>query len=658
VSAAHLSSLVGGLVTVARQLGASEADLEVIRAGGADAPERLWALLHGSDRRWLLVFDNADDPSVLACPGPAASGGGSLASAQRAHPADGAGWLRSARRGLVLVTTRDGDPATWGRNAQVLPVEPLDDSDAARVLLDWAPQAGSEADARCLARRLGGLPLPLRLAGSWLASDAVLRRSFREYLRQLDDHDLKPRLLTPRPAMGTPMDSRSVPLWTWEMSLDELARRGIPQSRPLLRVLSCFALATPLPREVLASPLLDRLLLFDTEANPRAEPQAEHGLEDALYGLRAQGLIDIMPFGREGGSGRAVVVQPVIADTNRAHLANANAEESDTALIYGAAIEIMVTALSRLDADRNTDWPDYLILGPHLHALFGTAARHVSRSQLVDLVTITTMGARAHNFYGDVPAGERLSLSACGAGELLGEDDPVILRARHELAWSVGTLGRFPDAVATYHDVLAGFRRVLGDDHPDTLTTRHELACMAGCQQHWPEAEAGYREVLHARIRVLGQDHPETLITRHELGWAIANQGREQEAKLILEEVLAARERLLRKHHQRTLATRHELAWLAARLGNLDEAEAAYREVILARREVLRDDHPDTLAARNELAWVMALAKRRRAAIREYREVLSAQVRVLGEGHPSTVATRDALASMRKGTIVTPRHMV
>src|SRR6266851_9916792 len=70
VSAADLSSLTGGLVSVAGQLGASEADLEVIRAGGPDGPDRLWALLGVSDRRWLLVLDNADDPSVLANPGP------------------------------------------------------------------------------------------------------------------------------------------------------------------------------------------------------------------------------------------------------------------------------------------------------------------------------------------------------------------------------------------------------------------------------------------------------------------------------------------------------------------------------------------------------------------------------------------------------------
>ncbi len=658
VSAADLSSLTGGLVTVARQLGASPADLEVIRAGGPDGPDRLWALLHGSDRRWLLVFDNADDPSVLARPATVTSGRAPPASGRRTLPADGTGWVRSARRGLVLVTTRDGDPAVWGRNAQILPVDPLDEGDAARVLLDWAPQAGSEAEAERLARRLGGLPLALRIAGSYLDSDAALRRSFGDYSRALDDPDHRPRLLTPRPGLSAAADTRSVVLHTWELSLDQLARQGIPQARALLRLLSCFAWSTPIPRGTLASPSLDRLLAAGpVTRHPRAEPQAEYRLEDALHGLRTLGLIDIRPFGKNGTGGLAVVVQPVIADTNRAHLTDAAGGAGDAALIRHAAIEIMVGALGRLEADRSTDWPDWLALGPHLHALFGTAARHVGRQQLADLVTATTTAALAHNEYGDVPAGERLSRAACGAGDLLGKDDPVRLRARHELAWAVGDQGRWAEAEVVFHDVLAGFRHVLGDDHPDTLSTRNEVAWITGCQQRWPEAEAIYRDVLAARTRILGADDPQTLITHHELGWAIANQDREQEAELILREVLLARQRVLGEHSRRTLMTRHELAWVAARLGNLDEAEAAYRELVRARRDVLRDDHPDTLTARHELAWVMALAGRRRPATREYRDVLSARIRVLGESHPGTAATRDALASLRQGTIVTPRHI-
>jgi tetratricopeptide (TPR) repeat protein len=658
VSAADLSSLTGGLVTVARQLGASEADLEVIRAGGPDGPDRLWALLDGCDRRWLLVLDNADDPSVLANPAAVASRDDPSAADRRALPADGTGWVRSARRGLAVVTTRDSDPAAWGRNAHILPVDPLDEAQAARVLLDCAPKAGSEAEAKLLARRLGGLPLPLQLAGSYLDSDAVLRRSFDDYAQTLDHPDGRPRLLSTKPGLGVVADSRSVVMRTWEMSLDELTRRGVPQARPLLRLLSCFAWATPIPRGLLTSPHLARLLGTGPQAPPLAGIQPEHGVEDGLHGLKALGLIDIRPFGGTRADERAIVVHPVVADTNRAHLANATDGTGDAALIRCIAIEIMVDALGGLDADRNADWPDYLALGPHLHALYGTVARHVDPGHLAALLDVTTMAARGHESYGDVPAGERLSRAACGAADLLGEDDPASLRARHELAWCVAELGRWAEAEATFRDVLAGFRRVLGDEHPDTLNPCHELAWVAAYQGRWAEAEASFRDVLAVRSRVLGPDHPETLITRHELGWAIANQDREQEAEPILREVLLARNRLLGERSPRTLMARQELAWVAARLGNLGEAEAAYRELIQSRREVLRDDHPDTLTARHELAWVMALAGRRRAALRQYRDVLSARMRVLGESHPATAATRDALASLRKGTIVTPRHNI
>jgi hypothetical protein len=53
----------------------------------------------------------------------------------------------------------------------VLSVRPLSDHVATLVLQDWAPHAGDDAQALELARRLGGLPLTLRLAGRiWAAA--------------------------------------------------------------------------------------------------------------------------------------------------------------------------------------------------------------------------------------------------------------------------------------------------------------------------------------------------------------------------------------------------------------------------------------------------------------------------------------------------------
>lgn len=136
------------------------------------------------------------------------------------------------------------------------------------------------------------------------------------------------------------------------------------------------------------------------------------------------------------------------------------------------------------------------MLGPHLHALFDTAACDVDRQHLCDLVAITTMASTAHVLCGAIPAGERLASAAVNTAHLLGADDPVILRARHEFAWSIAMQGHHADAEAMFREVLADCIRSLGDDHSYTLNTCNELAWIAACQQRWAEAEAGYRKVL------------------------------------------------------------------------------------------------------------------------------------------------------------------
>jgi tetratricopeptide (TPR) repeat protein len=661
VSAADPSGLTGGLVTVASQLGASLADLEAIGAGSHDGPDRLWALLRGCRRRWLLVFDNADDPCVLGRP----SGSGPLG--QSSSPADGTGWARAARRGLVVVTTRDRDPATWGRDAQILAVEPLDEADAALVLLDYAPQAGDEQSARLLARRLGGMPLPLQLAGSNLASTASLRRSFHDYARSLDDSDpeRRHRLLTMAPAIGAVPDPRSVVMRTWEISLDDLARRGIPHARPLLRLLSCFAPATPIPWQILDIQCLQSLLGSRSTARQTVTgAAAEHRVEDALHKLSALSLIDISPFGGTGRDQRSIVIHPVVADTNRGHLNAGNDHGVHPRLVRQAAVELLLVYLGTPDDDRIGDWPEaadwpkYMALGPHLHSLLDTVAPSADGAHLRGLIRVATQLASAFNARGLTPESERLSRAAIGWAPVLGDDDPAILRARHHLAWSVADRGNYADAETMQRDVSAGFRRVLGDDHPDTITTLNELAWIAACRGRWAEAEMTYRKVLDARRRTLGESNPQTLITWHELGWTIASQDREDEAESILRDVLEVRNRVIGERHLRTLMTRRELAWIAARRGRLIEAEASYREIIQHCRETLGQAHPKTLMAMHELAWVLAMRRKRWAARRQYRRVLRFRVQTLGADHPDTNATRDALTSLKKGEIFVPGHRV
>jgi tetratricopeptide (TPR) repeat protein len=642
VSAADASSLTGGLAAVARDLGASPADVEAIGAGGTDAPDTLWRLLQAVRRRWLLVLDNADDPAVLARPLPVMVQAQSPGAAGAGMPADGTGWVRPARRGLIVVTSRNGDLSCWGRHARLLTVRPLEGGDAARVLLDRAPHAGDAAQARALGCRLGGLPLALRIAGSYLSSGAASVASFSDYEVEL--------MLTRRPELKAAVGDREIPVRTFEISLDDLSRRGVPQARPLLRLLSCYAAPSPVPLDLLDADLLRGILASGGQGNAR------HDLECALQGLGDLGLIEFARIGQGTEGWRGVTVHPVVADANREHLRAADSV-ADSTLVCRTAVQLLGAAVGPLDVESPAHWPAFFSYGLHLHALFETTSARLDGAHAGELLRAATMTAHAHHHCGAVSEAKRLAQAVLARLMLLPADDADSLRTQHYIAWFLGIQGQLQDAGVMYRDVLAARIRLLGPDDPETLLTRHELAWIAACEERWAEAEAAYRQVLHDWCRVCGDKHPWTLMTRHELGWAISNQGRAQEAEQLLAGVLAARQEVLGEEHPRTLWTHHELAWAIACQGRWREAEAIYRMVLEARRRLLRPNHPALLTTIQELAWVTASQGHSDAALGLYREVLEARRVILGDDDPDTLATFQAVNALRAGHTTVPRHI-
>lgn len=637
VSAADPSSLAGALATVARDLGGPAADIEVIGMGRPDAPERLWRLLRNARRKWLLIMDNADDPAVLARPASARTSGDSSGS-----PADGAGWVRPSRRGLVVVTSRDGDPSIWGQHARIIRVRPLEEPDAIQVLLDGAPRAGDAAQARPIARRLGGLPLTLKNVYSYLNADSVSGRSFRDYEMEF--------LMTAKPELKSPASDRDVPLLTFEISLNDLDRTGIPQARPLLRLLACYASPTPIPRSLLRPKRMRDLVVPAGDADPRYE------LEQVLQRLKDFGLIEFEQAD--------IVVHPVVADSCRAHLQAEDDSLATATLVRHMAVELMAGAFGEFGLERPLDtgkrpdqWAALVRYGPHLHALFDTVADRLDNAHVRDLLKMATSMAYLYYDYGSIAEAKRLAQAALDRVGRLPDDQAESLATRHYLAWFLVALRRPETAEELYQNVLDNRERILGPSHPDTLWTRHELAWVKASRGQWPEAEAAYRKVLEERRRVSGDDDPATLMTRHELAWTIANQGRGEEAERLLNGVLAARERVLGRDHMRTLWTRHELAWAIAIQGRWAEAELTFRDVLDARAHVLRADHPDILITKQELAWTVAAQGRHAEALELYQSVLAARQATLGADDPDTKETSLAIDALQRGEIAIPRHI-
>lgn len=641
----------GGMLAVARQVGVAG---EALRHG--DAADRLWRGLTAQPTPWLLVIDNVDRPDLLA-------GGGVLA--------DGTGWLRpvTGGRGMVVVTTRDGDPETWGTWCLRDTVGTLSPDDGAQVLIDWVPGAGTPDDARALAVRLGGLPLALRLSGSYLAetmtvpwSDPGAVTTFRDYTAAMGAE-----------AVPSVADRhREVVDRALELSVDLLAERGVAQARPLLRVLSEFADA-PVPYRLLLDPVV-------LASMPGFAGLTAAHLWRLIRALVVIGLVDLAPAddapdpmlatvrthplvrraSRRSDDEPAVDGRPIVAglllrlagsgELGPTHDPAAWPRwQSVTAHVLDLAGRLPAMA----DAGLEVDYPGVLAAAidtvRHLRArgLFQAAepayrrlydvGTQVLRPQHPHLMQIRHELAYTLYYRGEVVAAEREFVAALEMrAKALGVWHPDTLTTQQALGRIARRQGRYADATATLRAVHEVQRDLLGFDHPDTLTTQHQLARALLGVGEVAAARAEFQRVLWMRRRVLGRMHPDTFTTRHQLGSIAIQQGRYGAAEHTALTVGRNRRLLLGDRHPDTLHSRNALGVVLAAQGRWAAAEAELRVVLDARREVFGDRHPETLTTRHHLAAVLAGSGRRQAAIAEYRWVLADRRDVLGADHPDT----------------------
>jgi tetratricopeptide (TPR) repeat protein len=634
VVATDSALLTSGMLEVLRELQAPESVIAPVREGARTAPARAWEFLngeHAGGHRWLLVFDGADNPAVLA-------------GADTMTPADGTGWLRPDPAGMVIVTTRNRDPQVWGTGVTLRELKPLDDEASAEMLRDLAPDVTDPGgrEALELSRRLGGLPLALHLAGAYLGSPFARWSTFADYHEALDSVELPAALAD---IEGPGADIRADVQRTWDLSLDALAAEGRPQARLLLFVLSCFAPATPVPAWLLRPEPLAGLLTpgAANRAGGPGKDAAWHGLREGLQGLSRTGLIEVSSTGGPAGV-NAITVHPVVADANRSRLATIAATER--AAVQSAAVALLEAAAVGLDPSRPGDWPAWRLLVPHLSAAIDMLADDLDPAVLTRLLAVSAAGTEALLSGGRLAAAGKLAQAGVAAAAFLSRDDPAAMAARGCLADTLVRRGRSSEAEAHYRELLADRCRVQGDDHLDTLATRHDLAAAIGMQGRYHEAERLYRELLADDYRLLGPGNRDTLAARYSQARMIGLQGRYAEAAELGAQVLADQRRLLGDSDPDTLTTRQHLARVTGKAGRYAEAEHMYRDVLGDRRRVLGNDHPDTLATRHRLARMIGLQGRYAEAEELCYQILADRRQLLGEDHPDNMATRHRLARM------------
>ncbi|MEV0484371.1 FxSxx-COOH system tetratricopeptide repeat protein [Streptomyces sp. NPDC050508] len=598
------------LAQLATRIGAAPA--------GASSAEAVDALL-GELRtrsRWLLVFDNIEDPDALT---PHLPGG----------------------RGHVLITSRNPH---WHAHATPLNIDVFTRAESV-ALLRARGAVLDDTNASHLARTLDDLPLALAQAAAFLADGLSAADLSAELARSTA------AVLAEGCPVGYPVSlAAQVRLTTTRLESDHSGAAA------LLFALTLLA-PEPFPVTTSASHLTDDASppLKDALATRLAAGAALHAVTRHSLARTQEGTIQLHRLTQ-------TVLYDQLTPDQREHA--------------GRDVEALLTAATPGDIDQPSAWPAWRVLLPHLltvdPALITTKAgrdvvrdacwylmdrgqAHTARDRLQQLYDVWSrkLGpdhegtlwtayclARAHDDTQDHARARDLDEDTLQRRRrLLGEDHPDTLSTANNLAIRLAAVGQTQEARALNEDTLTRQRRALGDDHPHTLNTASNLAIQLAALGQTREARALAEDTLSRRQRVLGENHPHTLTTASNLANRLAALGQTEEARALAEDTLTRRRRVLGEDHPDTLSTASNLANRLAVLGQTQEARALAEDTLTRRRRVLGEDHPNTLRTAFNLAVRLAALGQTEEARALAEDTLTRRRRVLGEDHPDTLNT-------------------
>ena len=472
--------------------------------------------------RWLLVFDNAEEPAALND-------------------------FLPRGPGRVLITSRD---PVW-RDIDTLEIGEFSRAESIAFLTARVPTLRS-ADAERIADELGDLPLALEQAGSLLADSAIDADTYLRLLRERADE-----------LLGQDHDGaypRSMAA-SWEIAFDQLALDH-PAALDLLTLIAWSA-AEPVPLSLFTmhpGPLPARLRA--TVADPLA-------LRQCTRLLRRRGMATVTPH--------AVRLHRVPAAVLRART-QADPEGWPSVLIR------LLRAAAPEDVRNNPSaWPRWRGLLPHV--LIAVAAGRPLDDRADDVSRLLRGAATYLADRGDPRTALPLFERAYALDrERFGDEHPATLVSASNLAAGCQLVGELDRAHALDEASLDRRRARLGADHPDTVTSAHDLAVDLRLMGEFDASRALDEDTLRRRRAVLGADHPDTLTSADNLALDLELLGELRSACALNEDTFGRRRTVLGVDHPDTLTSAENLALSLYKLGEHRRALLLDENTLLRRR--------------------------------------------------------------------------
>ncbi len=611
---------------------AERLDLRVGENVAAAANSALEALRRGAPySRWLLIFDNADEPAMLE---PYLPGGD----------------------GHVLITSRD--PA-WTQYAIPLPVDVFTEQEAATHLLRRV-QGLAEGSAQKIGKALGYLPLAVEQAAAWLATTFMPAGEYLEALERETASTL---------ALSNEHFPQPVAL-TWNVSFRQL-RDASPAAARLLELLAYFS-SDPISLDLIYSDeTADVLIPYDET------------LRDKLVLGRVVREINRFALAKVDLGNNSIQVHTLVQAVIREGMSREDQEET-----CHEVHKILIGARPRHgDTDAPENWPNLEKILPHVlpsHA--AECDDEDTRQMLTDLVRYqwkrgsfeSALAAGAYlvelwtaklgenhwqflflksqlanvlRSQGDYEAALALDEEVWAqqkASSSIGPRHPHTLMTAGGLAADLRGLGRFQEALDLDLRTYEQFTDLYGEEHPRTLAMANNLGVSYRLVGDCFKARIYDQETLERRRAVLGENHPYTLYSAANLARDLREAGEFTASVTLLQATYQNYLDVLGDEIMDTLRTGKSLAVSLRRAGQREEATRLAEETF-ERYQRFYPGSPDAVAADLEVATCLSALGDKVTARDRALEILQRQRAQLGADHPYTLVIENNLVIFLRG---------
>jgi tetratricopeptide (TPR) repeat protein len=536
--------------------------------------------------RWLLIFDNADQPEEIND-------------------------IIPRGPGHVLITSRNH---RWEAVVDTVFVNVFDRAESVAFLSKRVSDAISDPDATQLAEELGDLPLALEQAGALQAETGM---SVEEYLRLLKEQTSE--LLAENKPSEYPIPMTAA----WKLSVSKLVYQ-LPEAADLLRCCGFFG-AEPIPRDVFIRTVQD------------VQPRLGDLLAKPILLSKAIGQLGRFALAQIDLASRTIQVHRLIQALLREELSPQQQG------LFRHDVHLLLAGAAPKNPDDNAQWPQYAALAVHVvPSRLDECQNPIVRGLALDI-------ARYHYQSGDRPSSRALLERLLDRWKAdSGADHPDVLAAQRHLGNTLRDLGEYQAAYDLTRVTLERSREILGPQAELTVLLTNAFGGDLRARGEFRGALGLDEQSRRLHEEVLGRTDPRTLRSMNNLALDYGLNSDYQAARDLHQQtyVLQQNEAGSKVSKSDLLVSLSGLSRAVRLCGEYEEARDLGEDAYEFGRQQLGADHFWTLRAAKELSIALRRTADHDEALALARDVFERCSRLFGAGHPDTLAAAMSLTNI------------